>query len=118
MNPLIIAEVLATAAAVGGQFYDSYTTYVGIFVQKSEVEGNTNPIAQWLTKNKYTTLLVKPIVALSTLFFFHLANQVKPLDIEGYHVSVGILFAAAAVLALLGFNAGRSNAAANAASKK
>ena len=124
MNSLLIAaEVAAVAALVAGQFYDCYTTYQGIFVQKTATEANSSWFAKMFTSNKYLLLLGKPLICVGAgIGLFMAANSVhtgQAIDSIISHIAV---FVPCVIGTVLGVSVGRENAidnkaAANAASK-
>lgn len=119
MNPVLLAaEIAAVAALVAGQFYDCYTTYVGIFVQKTETEANKSWFAKLFTSNKYLLLIGKPVISASAIGLFYAASTVHTGQAIDSIVSTGAVFVPCIVGAFLGYSAGKGNAAANAASKK
>ena len=119
MNPLIIPEVAAVAALVAGQFYDCYTTYVGIYVQKTATEGNKSWFAQLFTSNKYLLLAGKPLISLGAgIGLFAAANSVHTGQAIDSIISLGAVFVPCVAGTILGISAGLGNAALNKAAKK
>jgi len=60
MNLNLLAGI-AVGIGTLGQFCDSWTTFDGLYVKKvpGVVEGDSS--ATWITKNKWTCLLLKPL---------------------------------------------------------
>jgi hypothetical protein len=119
MNTLLLAgEIAAVAALVAGQFYDCYTTYVGIYVQKTAVEANKSWFAQLFTSNKYLLLLGKPLICVGAgIGLYAAANSVHTGQAIDAIVSIGAVSAASIAGAVLGFSVGAENAAANKAAE-
>ena len=119
MNSLLIAaEVAAVAALVAGQFYDCYTTYQGIFVQKTATEANPSWFAKLFTSNKYLLLLGKPLICVGAgVGLFMAANSVhtgQAIDSIVSHIAVLAAWVGfVGLYVVLGVSVGRENAAAN-----
>lgn len=117
MNPLLLAgEVAAVASLVAGQFYDCYETYIGVLVQKTEVEASGNPIIRLIAKSKAALFAYPFVIGAIASGLFVAANSVHTGQAIDSVVSLGFVFAPCAFGAVNGYLYGKSNKAANAAS--
>lgn len=112
-SALLIGEVAAVAGLVAGQLYDCYTTYVGIYVQKTAVVETSTWWKKLITGNKTALLTVKPLVCLGAGIGLSIAaNSVHTGQAIDSVVSLGAVIGVSVVGAIMGL-AGRGNAAAN-----